>query len=154
MGRDLRASRSREAVMLKLHRMRTCFAILIVMAAVPGCTGARNSALGADAIIPITDVGSVAGTWAGVVSRATGSEEGDWLEMRVNDDGTFQAFSARQIGALVGNGTLSIANGRIRAVGPHGTAMLSLYDRQGRALVMDFRENSGVRYSAELRPKM
>ena len=73
--------------------------------------------------------------------------------MSVKKDGTFQAFSARQIRALLGNGTLTITKGRMAAVGPHGTAMLTLYDRQGRALVMDFRENSGVRYSAELRPK-
>ena len=75
--------------------------------------------------------------------------------MTVKEDGTFQAFSARQIGVLLGNGTLTITNGRMAAVGPHGTAMPTLYDdRPGRALVMDFREANGVRYSGELRPKM
>ena len=136
------------------HRVLTCSTILIVMTTLSGCVGARHSTHSGGAMIPITDVGSVAGTWTGVVSRVTGSEEGDWVEMTMNEDGTFRAFSARQIGALLGDGTLTITNGRIEAVGPHGTALLTLYDHQGRALVMDFRDRSGVRYSAELRPKM
>jgi hypothetical protein len=140
--------------MRELSRVLTCVTMLIVVAALPGCTGVRDSARGSGAMIPITDVGSVAGTWVGVVSRATGSDEGDWLEMSVKNDGTFQTFSARQIGVLLGNGTLTITDGRLAAVGPRGTAMLTLYDRQGRALVLDFRETGGVRYSAELRPKM
>ena len=133
------------------NRLIRSFAILIVIASVPACVRAHNSSRAAGVMIPITDLRK----WVGVVSRATGSEEGDWLEMTVKEDGTFQAFSARQIGVLLGNGTLTITNGRMAAVGPHGTAMLTLYDdRPGRALVMDFREANGVRYSGELRPKM
>lgn len=140
--------------MRELSRMRSGLAMLIVVATVAACAGPRTSVRTDDAVIPISDVRSVAGTWAGVVSRSTGSDEGDWLEFSVNDDGTFQAFSARQIGTLLGTGPLTITNGRMAAVGPHGTAMLTLYDRHGRALVMDFREASGVRYSAELRRKL
>ena len=54
---------------------------------------------------------------------------------------------------MLGKGTLTVTDGRLVATGPHGTATLTRYDRHGRALVMDFRERSGVRYSAELRPK-
>jgi hypothetical protein len=130
-------------------------AILVVVVAAPACAGARSSAGASGASIPIKDVSSVAGTWGGLVSRATGSDEGDWLEMKVKEDGTFQAVSARQIGLLLGNGTLAIRNGQMAAVGPQGTAVLTLHDdRQGRALAMEFRDRNGVRYSGQLRPQM
>jgi hypothetical protein len=140
--------------MRERHRVLTWATVLIVMTALSGCVGARHSTHSGGAMIPITDVASVAGTWTGVVSRVTGSAEGDWVEVNVKENGTFEAVSARQIGALLGSGTLTVTDGRIQAAGPHGTALLTLYDRQGRALVMDFRDRSGVRYSAELRPKM
>ena len=135
------------------NRVLTCLTILIVIATLSGCVGAQDSARNGGQIIPITDVGSVAGTWTGVVFRTTGREQNDSLEINVKTDGTFQTFSARQIGALLGNGTLTIANGRMTAIGSNGTATLTLYDRQGRTLVMDFVGNTGVRYSGELRPK-
>jgi hypothetical protein len=89
---------------------------------------------------------------AGVASRDVGSQQ-DWLEITLKNDGIFDAFSARQIGVFAGSGTLNLSGGRLTAVGPHGTALMTLYDRGGRVLFVDFRDVNGVPYSAELRPK-
>jgi hypothetical protein len=139
--------------MLGLHRTVAWLTVFAVVAAAEACAGPRTSSHEPGAVVPITNVKAVAGTWAGLASRAAGSQEDDWLEMRLKEDGTYEAYSARQVGALTGKGTVTLDGGRMKAVGTHGSAVLTLYDRQGPVLVMDFRDAHGVPYSAELRPK-
>jgi len=137
--------------MRRLRRALIGFMGIVVVAGGAGCAD-RTASLSTGVVIPITDVKMVAGTWAGVASRES-SRRDDWLEVQVNEDGTFETSSARQIGVVSGKGTVTVSDGTMKAVGPRGTAVLTLYDRQGRMLVMDFLDTNGVPYSAELRPK-
>ena len=135
-----------------MRRLRWALIGFMGIVVVTGGCADRTTARGTAVVIPITDVKMVAGTWTGVASRQSSSRD-DWLEVRVNEDGTFETASARQIGAVSGKGTVTVSDGKMKAVGPRGTAVLTLYDRQGRMLVMDFLDTNGVPYSAELRPK-
>jgi hypothetical protein len=138
--------------MLRLDRAVAWFTVFAVVTAAVACAGPQTSSGGPGVTVPITDVKTVAGTWAGLASREAGGQD-DWLEIRLHENGTFEAFSARQIGAFIGKGTLTLNGGRITAVGPRGSAVLTLYNRQGPVLVVDFRDVNGIQYSAELRPK-
>jgi hypothetical protein len=82
------------------------------------------------------------------------SDVDDWLEVTLHDDGTFEAFSAKQIGVFQDKGTLALSGGKVMAAGSHGTAVLTLYDRRGPLLVIDATETNGVKHSADLRPEM
>ena len=126
--------------------------LLLVVAAVAACSGSGASSRGSGGMIPITDFSTVSGTWAGVAFRDVGRQD-DWVEITLKDDGTFQAVSARQIGVFSGNGKLTLSDGRLTATGPRGTAVLTLYDRQGRVLRVDFQDVNGTGYTADLRPK-
>ena len=138
--------------MHRFARPLTLFAALVVMVQMAACAGPGTAPRASSVMVPITDVKAVAGAWAGVASR-TASDQDDWVEVTLNEDGTFEAFSARQIGVLQGKGTLTVDGGKMMARGPNGSAVLTLYDRAGRVLVLDFRDRNGVSYSGELRPK-
>jgi len=126
------------------------FAVLLVIGAVAGCAGQSSRESGV--MVPITDLATVSGTWAGVAYRGVGNRT-EWLEITFKPDGTFEASSARQIGLFAGNGTLALNNGKLTAVGPRGKAVMTLYDRRGRLLLVDFEDSNGIPYTAELRPK-
>ena len=66
------------------HRVLTCLTILIVIATLSGCVGAQDSARNGGQIIPITDVGSVAGTWTGGMVGPGGSS----VQMQLSQTGT------------------------------------------------------------------
>ncbi len=131
-------------------RAASWFAVLLVVGAAAGCAGQKSRESGV--MVPITDLASVSGTWAGVAYRGVGNRT-EWLEITLKSDGTFEASSARQIGMFAGAGTLALSDGKLTAVGPRGKAVMTLYDRRGRLLLVDFEDANGVPYTAELRPK-
>ena len=150
---EMRVGRSAQEVpLLRLDRPLVCGAVLVAMATMSACAGSSPSSPKSGVMVPVADVRTVAGGWAGVTSRTAG-EQDDWLELTVNEDGTFEVFSAREVGALLGKGTLSVNEGKMTALGTHGSGVLTLYDRGGRVLVLDFRDRKGNTYSGELRPK-
>jgi hypothetical protein len=104
-------------------------------------------------MVPVADLKAVAGTWTGIAARSAGSGREDWLEITVNENGTFKASAARQTGTLIGDGTLRVSDGKVLAEGRNGRAVLTLYERSGPLLVMDFTDKDGIKYSAELRRK-
>lgn len=100
--------------------------------------------------MPVTEVKSVAGHWAGTVARDTSSRE-DWVRVQIEPDGTYEFNSARNIGVLSGKGQLSMKDGKLVGEGPRGTSVYTLYDRGGRqVLIVDVRLHDGVTYSAVL----
>ena len=137
--------------MCHVHRSIVWFAALVLLAC--ACAGPQPpTSTQRGAVVPITDLKTVAGTWAGLALRQP-ADSGDWLEITLRADGTFQGVSARQVGVFMGQGTLQLRDGNVLAVGPRGTAVMTLYERRGPLLSIDFTESNGVRYSAELRPK-
>src|SRR4051794_19988434 len=124
--------------------------VLLVVATMTGCAGARTVSERQGAVVPVTDLGAVAGTWEGLAARDSSDRE-DWLRLSINPDGTFEGYSARQIGVFAGKGTLAVRDGKVAAVGPHGKAVLTLYERNGPLLLMRFTDTDGVTYSGQLR---
>ena len=83
-------------------------------------------------MVPVTEVKSVAGQWAGTLARDTNPRE-DWVRVTIDQDGTYDFSSARQIGVLTGKGTLSVKDGKLVGESPRGTSVYTLYDRGGEA---------------------
>jgi hypothetical protein len=84
--------------------------MFVIMAAV-GCAGTQSSSSEPGIGIPITDLKAIPGKWSGQASRLT-SDVDDWLEVTLHDDGTFEAFSAKQIGVFRDKGTLTLSGGK------------------------------------------
>ena len=140
--------------MARFARSSLLMLLLVVTAtACAGPSSSSSSAQGPRTMVPVADVKAIAGTWTGIAARSAGSGREDWLELTVNENGTFKASAARQTGALVGDGTLQVNDGKVLAVGRNGRAVLTLYERSGPLLVMDFTDTDGIKYSAELRRK-
>lgn len=128
-------------------------AVALVLLILAGCAGSGSSSMAPGVAVPITDLKTVAGKWAGVGSRQTSSRE-DWIDLTIREDGTFEMLSARQVGVLKETGTLMVSNGTLRVKDGPGTFIYTLHDRGGqRVLMLDGTGASGVKYSAELRPK-
>lgn len=139
--------------MLRLHRAVARLVVLAGLAAGAACAGPGTSSREPAAMVPIRDVAAVAGTWGGLMTRQVGRPQQEWVELRVEPDGTYQALGARQIGALIGQGTLTVDDGRAHATGRNGTAVLTLLESDGRVLRVEFRDASGIPFSGNLRPR-
>ena len=101
-------------------------------------------------VVPVTEVKSVAGHWAGTLARDTSSRE-DWVRVTIEEDGTYDFSSSRTIGVLTGKGKLSVKDGKLVGEGPRGTTVYTLYDRGGKqVLIVDARLHDGATYSAVL----
>jgi hypothetical protein len=131
---------------------RSILWLIVVVLVAAACAGPSGSASVPTSVVPVTDLKTVAGTWAGVATRDAGDSE-DWLELTLREDGTFAGFSARQIGAFAGQGKLQLRDGTVHASGTNGTAVMTLTEQGGPVLDIRFTERNGVSYSARLRPK-
>lgn len=141
-------ARDKEAPILALRRAVALTLLAVVCTIFPAC--ASGPAGAGSVMIPVTDVKSVAGRWAGTLARDTSSRE-DWVRLTINPDGTYEFSSARQIGVLSGKGTLSVKDGKLVGEGPRGTSVYTLYERAGKeVLIVDVRLHDGATYSTSL----
>jgi hypothetical protein len=128
-------------------------AVALVLLILAGCAGSGSSSRGPGVTVPITDLKSVAGKWAGPGSRESSGRE-NWVDLTIREDGTFEIVSARQVGLLKETGTLIVSDGTLRSKEGRGTFICTLHDRGGqRVLTLDGTGANGIKYSAELRPK-
>jgi hypothetical protein len=122
--------------------------LVVVSAVFAACAG--GPAGPGSVMVPVTEVKSVAGQWAGTLARDTNPRE-DWVRVTIDQDGTYDFSSARQIGVLTGKGNLSVKDGKLVGESPRGTSVYTLYDRGGKqVLIVDVRLNDGASYSAVL----
>jgi hypothetical protein len=131
---------------------RSVLWVVAIVLVASACARPQSAPSALAGVVPVTDLKTVAGTWAGVAARDAGDQT-DWLELTLREDGTFQGLSARQIGAFAGQGTLQLRDGSVHASGANGTAVMTLYEQDGPMLTIRFTERNGVSYSARLRPK-
>jgi hypothetical protein len=83
--------------------------------------------------VAIPDIKSVAGRWSGVVYGRPGGVRGqDWVELALQEDGTYTLASARTIGVFSGSGTLSLADGRLILQGEKARVTVTLYQRDNK----------------------
>ena len=124
---------------------------LTVAAVLAGCAGGPSTPSAVP--VAIQDVKTVAGKWAGVYSRDTSStSQEDWVRLAIDENGTYEFASARQVGVLHGRGKLAVRDGKLYGLSERGgTVVASLFDRGGKPLLkVAAQDAAGMGYTAEL----
>ncbi|HEX6948890.1 MAG TPA: hypothetical protein VF127_04775 [Nitrospira sp.] len=122
-----------------------------VVGVVVGCAGGSPQQDASYKLVPITEVGMVAGEWEGLVKKdhATLPEGSVRLMIRANSTYLFagQTVSA----AAVGSGDLEVRDGRLVGETEKRAVRLTLYDHKGKAVVFVESTNlaTGERYRGE-----
>ena len=133
--------------------IRLRFAVLsLAMVLVAGaCASTGQSRYGA--VVSIPDLKSVAGRWDGILQSGDDLRE-DFLNFVLNADGTYEAGSARTVGALEGRGRAEVQNGQLRLTSQRSSGIGTLYDKDGkRTLVVQVTGANGRQFTARLTPK-
>ena len=107
----------------------------------------------AGAPVAVTDVKAVAGRWVGLIDLP-GNRDDEYLEVTVQEDGTYEARSARTIGVLDARGTVAVRDGGLLLRGERGSlGMARLFAQDGRpTLMVDVTMPNQSRTTARLRP--
>ena len=107
-------------------------AIAVLMLALAACASAPPPPPATT--VPITNYQMVAGKWAGAVAGLPGGarDEGDWVELTIRPDGSYDFKVARTIGMFGGKGMLSLKDGKMTSQGERGSAEYSLSERGGK----------------------
>ena len=130
-------------------------ALLLVALALGACATQSAAPTGSAAAspVPVTDFKMVAGRWQGLVTGLAGPrDEGDTVQLRIGNDGTYDFGVYRTIGALTGKGTLTLQDGKLQMQGERGQAVYTLYEGSGRQyLRAEGALSSGMPLSAEFR---
>jgi hypothetical protein len=143
---------------------RTTWPVILVLLAtvLSACTGQHaTTSRAATGPMPSTAVGiadfkTVAGVWEGILlGLPSPRDEGDWVMMRIGEDGSYEFASFREIGVFHGSGTLRLSDGRLLLDGPRvGRATFTLYAEDGQRLLRaDAVADDGQRLTADLTPK-
>jgi hypothetical protein len=140
-----------EQFMRRLPHLALPVLVVLTMTALLGCAGGPP----APSTVPvaIVDFKTVAGKWSGLYSRdTTSSSREDWVNLAINEDGTFEFGSFRQVGALHGKGKLTLRDGKLYGQSDKGgTFVSSLFDRGGKPLLkVAAQDAAGMSYTAEL----
>jgi hypothetical protein len=143
---------------------RTTWPLILVLLAtvLSACTGQHaTTSRAATGPMPSTAVGiadfkTVAGVWEGILlGLPSPQDEGDWIMIRIGEDGSYEFASFREIGVFQGSGTLRLSAGQLYLEGPRGgRATFTLYaDKSRRLLRADAVARDGQRLTADLTPK-
>jgi len=147
-----------------IGQKRTTWLLILVLLApiLSACTGQHTTtSRSATGPLPSTAVGiadfkTVAGVWEGLLlGLASPRAEGDWVMMRIGEDGSYEFASFREIGVFQGSGTLRLSEGQLFLEGPRGgRTTFTLYAENGRRLLRaDAVARDGQRLTADLTPK-
>jgi hypothetical protein len=147
-----------------IGQKRTTWLLTLVLLAptLSACTGQHTTtSRPATGPLPSTAVGiadfkTVAGVWEGLLlGLASPRDEGDWVMMRIGEDGSYEFASFREIGVFQGSGTLRLSQGQLYLEGARGgRATFTLYADDGRRLLrVDAVARDGQRLTADLTPK-
>jgi len=133
------------------------FILILLTTVLSACTGSRSTTgPRPSTAVGIVDFKSVAGVWEGLLSGLAGPRsQGDWVMMRIGEDGSYEFASFREIGVFQGSGTLQLSDGRLFLEGPRGgKAAFTLYAESGRRLLRaEAVASDGRRLTADLSPK-
>jgi len=136
--------------MFRLGRAVLLLALCGIAAMGAGCASTDEAS--SRVMVPITDIKSVAGNWAGNFSRDATRQE-DFVRLTINDDGTYEVSSVREIGVLQGKGKAVVQNGKLVIEGERGIGVYTLYERAGsKYLKGQAKTKDGDTFSGELKP--
>jgi hypothetical protein len=115
----------------------------------------RGAAAAVGEPVAVTDVKSVAGRWSGLMDLPGGGRDAQYLEVRVLEDGTYRATSARTIGVMDAQGTIVVRDGRLILQGNSGArGTATLFASEGQpTLMIDVTGANQNRTTARLRPR-
>ena len=104
--------------------------------------------------VAITDYKMIAGRWSGlVIGLASRRDDGDWVDMVIRENGTYEYGIARNIGVMAGQGTFTLQDGKLMMAGDRGQGTFSLLEGEGtRVLRGSGTLNSGTALRGDLRP--
>jgi hypothetical protein len=137
----------------RARRARVGCVLLMMALTAAACTSAPSAPATA---IPVTDFRMVAGHWSGVVVGLAGpkNDEGDWVDLTIAEDGTYDFGVYRTIGVFAGKGKLTLVDGKLASEGERGRATFTLSERGGRQyLRAEGVQRSGTSISGDLHRK-
>ena len=103
-------------------------------------------------MVDVTDPSQVAGKWEGLLRRVPPSRT-DGVTLVILSDGRYRFTSARTIGILRGEGTFTVADGRLTTTGERGTMDVTLFEGEGRRMLRATGQSSdGLGFVAEVTP--
>ena len=122
-----------------------------MLSALAGC-----ASTGSSTVVPVTDVKSLAGKWAGVVD-GPGSNQQDLVEMTIREDGTYDITTSRTMGTARGSGRITVRDGQVVLQGERSAGVGTLMTGSGgeRVLKVDVKftgVSTASTVSANLRP--
>lgn len=136
--------------------LKTSHALVLLVVAVLALAGCatQGSTVGMQPV-PITDFKMVAGKWEGLVSGLSAKrDDGDWAEMTISPDGTYDFGIYRTIGVFGGRGTFTLSDGKLQMRGDRGSATYALYQGGGkRVLQAQATLSDGRPLTAKLTPE-
>jgi hypothetical protein len=126
--------------------------LAMMVIAMPTDLSAASRAL--PTAVAIQDVKSVAGRWSGIVYGRPGGNRGrDWVELAIQEDGTYTVASARMIGVFTSSGTVSLGDGKLTAGGEKARVTFTLYQQDSRRFLRaEGITEEGYRVRADLYP--
>ena len=103
--------------------------------------------------VAVTDFKMIAGRWSGhVVGLASARDDGDWVEMVIREDGTYEYGISRTIGVMAGKGTFTLQDGKLLMAGDRGQGSLSLLEGGGTRVLRGSGVVRGMPLTGDLRP--
>ena len=131
-----------------------CVGMLVgVLAASFGCAPMEPVPPPPSTPVSVSAFTSVAGKWAGILKATPRLRHDDWLTVIIHDDGAYQFKSVRTIGIMQGQGTFTLADGKLRSESEQGRIVGTLYEEGGRRMLkVEGATKDGTEYSADLEP--
>ena len=103
--------------------------------------------------VAVTDFRMIAGKWSGlVIGLASLRDDGDWVDMVIREDGTYEYGIARTIGVMAGKGTFTLQEGKLLMAGDRGQGSLSLLEGGGTRVLRGSGVMRGMPLTGDLRP--
>jgi hypothetical protein len=103
--------------------------------------------------VAISDFKAIAGKWSGrLVGLASARDDGDWVDMVIREDGTYEYGIARTIGVMAGKGTFTLQEGKLLMAGDRGQGSLSLLEGGGTRVLRGSGVMRGMPLTGDLRP--
>jgi len=144
----------KEEIMMKEWLRAACFGMLVgVFAGSFGCAPMEQVPPPPSTPVSVSAFTSVAGKWAGILKATPRLRHDDWVTVLIHDDGAYQFKSVRTIGIMQGQGTFTLADGKLRSETEQGRIVVTLYEEGGRRMLkVEGATNDGTQYSADLEP--
>ncbi len=132
-----------------------CFGMLVgVLAGSFGCAPMEPVPPPPSTPVSVSAFTSVAGKWTGILKATPRLRHDDWVTVIIHNDGAYEFKSVRTIGIMQGQGTFTLADGKLKSEIEQGQIVATLYEDGGRRMLkVDVAMKDGTQYSADLEPK-